>query len=214
MRGAPPRGLTPSPFDRTKIRGPQKSRNLPLGIRRLVPTNFPTIQAAIDASVDGDTVLVSEGTYFENIRYRGKAITVASLYLVDGDTTHIDRTIIDGSKSTDPDSCSVVYFVNGEDTTSVLCGLTIQGGKGTHFFWFPPAPLIRGGGGVFCCAAGVRLVRNIIRHNRVIGKDAAAGGGVEAYEPARHPPDLFVVAAREIAYVRAFDLNDSCPEIR
>ena len=32
-----------------------------------VPSDQPTIQSAINASVDGDTVLVADGTYYENI---------------------------------------------------------------------------------------------------------------------------------------------------
>ena len=40
-----------------------------------VPDDQPTIQGAIDSSVNGDLVLVAPGTYFENIDFLGKLIT-------------------------------------------------------------------------------------------------------------------------------------------
>ena len=43
-----------------------------------VPGDFPTIQAAIDAAMDGDEVEVHPGTYNETINFLGKAITVRS----------------------------------------------------------------------------------------------------------------------------------------
>ena len=159
------------------------------GVARRVPSQYATIQAAINACSNGDTVLVSEGTYKENIRYRGKAITVASLYLTDGDTSHISKTIIDGSGSTKPDSGSVVSFVDGEDTTSVLCGLTIQGGTGTRAYlntvggaWWS-----RTGGGVFCSGSGAGLKKNIITHNRIEAA-IAQGGGIAAWGTATTIP--------------------------
>ena len=147
------------------------------GVTFRVPQDQPTIQSGIDAASDGDTVLVSDGTYLEQIRFRGKAVVVASLYLIDGDTAHIANTVIDGSDSKDRDSGSVVYFVDGEDSTSVLCGFTVQGGYGTQ--WEQGYARLRVGGGILCLASGARVVRNIITRNRVNAPTAAGGGLAE-----------------------------------
>jgi hypothetical protein len=61
-----------------------------------VPGNYPTIQAAINAAVSGDVVIVSPGTYNENVVIAGKTITLTSLYYTTGDRQYIDSTIIDG----------------------------------------------------------------------------------------------------------------------
>src|SRR4030081_3664850 len=60
-----------------------------------VPRDQPTIQAGINAAINGDTVLVSPGTYFENINFNGKAITVKS-------SAGPAVTIIDGSSINPP----------------------------------------------------------------------------------------------------------------
>jgi len=46
---------------------------------RLVPSEYPTIQAGLAAAGDGDIVMVMEGTYFENISFGGKNFDVLSL---------------------------------------------------------------------------------------------------------------------------------------
>ena len=63
-----------------------------------VPGQYSTIQSAINASTDQDTVMVSPGFYQENINFNGKNIIVTSTYLLDQDSLIIGSTIIDGNK--------------------------------------------------------------------------------------------------------------------
>ena len=127
-----------------------------------VPTEQPTIQAAIDEASNGDLVLVDEGIYYENINFKGKAITVASKYLIDGNESHIPNTIIDGSQPSDSLIGSTVRFIMNEDTTSVLCGFTITGGTGSVQGGYG-----RLGGGIQIFYAGPIIRKNIIEFNLI-----------------------------------------------
>ena len=86
----------------------------------LVPSEYSTIQDAINASDNGDTVLVAPGTYIENINYSGKNIVIGSYFLAYGFDYFIEQTVIDCDSSG-----SVVTFENGEDSSAVLIGFRI-----------------------------------------------------------------------------------------
>ena len=142
-----------------------------------VPADYSTIQAGIDAAVNGDIVLVAEDTYYENINFKGKAVTVASYFLFDLNEDHIENTIINGSQPSHPDSGSVVYFVSGEDTTSILCGFTITGGEGTYTAQYDDLT----GGGILLDLSGGKICNNIIEYNSVSYNNFSHGGGIFAY---------------------------------
>ena len=145
-----------------------------------IPGDYPTIQQGIDAATSGDTVLVSDGTYYENINFLGKKpLIVASEFLMDGDTTHISNTIINGSQPVNPDIGSVVTFESGEDTTSVLCGFTITGGTGT----MESSEDMRMGGGIHIKYAGGKLLNNYVCDNTVTHSGAVIGGGMQLGGP-------------------------------
>ncbi|MCA9309944.1 MAG: right-handed parallel beta-helix repeat-containing protein, partial [Phycisphaerales bacterium] len=42
----------------------------------LVPSQYPTIQDAVDAAVDGDVIIIAEGTYAEEVAVASRAITL------------------------------------------------------------------------------------------------------------------------------------------
>jgi hypothetical protein len=151
-----------------------------------IPGDQPTIQAGINAASDGDTVLVDEATYYENINFNGKAITVASWFIIDGDPDHIEYTVIDGSQPVNPDKAAVVTFESGEDTTSIICGFTITGGAGNFYPSFP----VVGGGGIACDNSGATICDNHIEYNTIETSFYAEGAGIGA-----GPPDagLFLV---------------------
>jgi predicted outer membrane repeat protein len=122
-----------------------------------VPDYQETIQAGIDASEDGDTVLVQPGEYVENIDFDGKAISVI------GNRDDPSEVVIDGNQNGN----SVVVFSNNETETSLLAGLTIQGGD-TDF-----------GGGIFIRDASPRLRQLIISDNT---SNNRRGGGIYCTE--------------------------------
>jgi len=150
-----------------------------------VPLDQSSIQAGINAALGGDTVLVAENTYYENINFKGKAITVASEFIMDGDTSHISKTIIDGSQPSNPDSGSVVYFDSGTDSTSILCGFTIAGGTGTDYSIIDPVDgqILTGvvGGGIFVHLSGGKICHNIITENHIEGFKSIGGGGIHGW---------------------------------
>ena len=94
-----------------------------------VPQQYPTIQSAINAATTFDVITVKPGTYYENINFAGKRITVRSID--PNDPNIVAGTIINGSTPTDQNAGSVVTFSSGEDNNSVLAGFTITGGTGS-----------------------------------------------------------------------------------
>ena len=89
-----------------------------------VPGEFSTIQGAIDAAVDGDTVIVADGTYTgegnRDLDFSGKAITVRS-------ENGAENCIIN-CEGTEAEYHRGFNFINGEDAVSVLDSFTIING--------------------------------------------------------------------------------------
>jgi len=89
-----------------------------------VPGDEPTIQAGIDAAMNGDEVVVAQGEYFETIDFLGKAITVRSTN--PNDPKIVADTIINGG-GIFPNT--VVTCGSNEGPDTVLSGFVITGGN-------------------------------------------------------------------------------------
>ena len=115
-----------------------------------VPSDISTIQAAIDAAKNGDTILVAPGTYTENIDFKGKAITVTTGAKAFADAAPV---VISGSGDG-----PVVTFGTHESAAAVLNGFTIQDGH---------ASISSGvnGGGIFISDASPTITNNIVANN-------------------------------------------------
>ncbi len=122
----------------------------------LVPQQYSTIQSAIDSASVNDTILVSPGTYYENINFSGKNIIIKS-------SGTAENTIIDGRNSADPYNSSVVKFpTSNVNTISELIGFTITGCANTYY-----------GGGILIENSRPLIKNCIIRNNK-----AVRGGGI------------------------------------
>lgn len=99
----------------------------------LVPSQYSTIQAAINASVAGDRVLVAQGTYVERINLGGKAITLKS---VSGAAV---TSLTPGSAAG-----AIVTFATNETANCVMDGFTITGAtNGSGIAIVTASPTIR-----------------------------------------------------------------------
>lgn len=106
-----------------------------------VPDDFTSIQAAIAAASDGDTICVRPGTYVENVDFSGKAVILRS-------EQGSDVTTIDGNQAG-----SVISFQSGEDRNSILAGFTLCNGYAVD------------GAGIYCDTSSPTIKNNVVTGN-------------------------------------------------
>ncbi len=90
-----------------------------------VPDSYPEIQLALDASSNGDTVLVAPGHYHVRLVIPNRDLTLASHTLLNGDTLFISQTVLDGDSLG-----SIITAEEGGQNSFVLDGFTLQRGVG------------------------------------------------------------------------------------
>jgi len=107
-----------------------------------VPGGAPSIQAAIDAAVEGDTIVVAPGIYAENLDLGTKNLVVESM---NGPA----ETTIDGGGG-------VAVRMQGQSGATVLEGFTIRGGDN---------PACCGAGGLICDGCSALIRNNVFDDN-------------------------------------------------
>lgn len=139
-------------------------RSLALGAEYSVPTDFATIQAAIGAAADGDTIVVEPGVYYENISFAGKEIRLVSR-LGPG------VTILDGMGFD-----SVVRIDQSEGSGTELGGFTIRNGAASAI----RGSFVGNGGGVRCVGSRALIEGNVFENNYSdwLGGAISSHGGV------------------------------------
>ena len=183
---------------------------------RTVPTTLQvqrdhlSIQRAIDASIDGDTIVVAPGVYHERLDFHGKAIEVRSaggpeVTTVDGDG--VSTVVMFQTNETRASTLRGLTIRNGYDTSSggigaekaspTIVGNIVSGNLGSGIEVYLGAPLVEGnqirdnrpilegtggsGGGLYLAAlAGAEVRRNVIENNGTSGE----GGGAYIRGPA------------------------------
>ncbi|MFC1888662.1 MopE-related protein [Thermodesulfobacteriota bacterium] len=134
----------------------------------LVPGDFLTIQAGIDAASDGDTVIVANGTYMgpgnRNMPFHGKAITLRS---AEGPLRCVINCQHKGN---------AFRFENSEGPKSVLNGFTIINGRELR------------GGAIYIKESSPTITNCLFRKNQ--GKRR---GGIDGYGGAIYCTDDIIV---------------------
>lgn len=146
----------------------------PSGRKLRVPEDYPTIQIAVDAAVNGDTVCVSPGTYIEAVIVDGLDIVLM------GDPTSYSVTLQPPGPALSP-----IRFENTPLQTTQIVGFVIRGAEGVPAVrCMDASPTIKwnrivdnlSGGIVFSGQGNGRVEGNYIARN-----SSNYGGGVLLY---------------------------------
>src|SRR3989304_2803522 len=161
-----------------------------------VPGDYPTIQAAIDAAADGDTIVVSAGTYKETLRILSKDITLqgedkesttingkytdkVSVIYISGGKVHISGfTIKNGD--------SGIQCQDSSDVTVTDNSIAVNSGPGLAFFSFFSGSLTgntlmdnAGGGILLIDVSNVKISENYFKGNKEDGIYMSVCNGIE-----------------------------------
>ncbi len=142
---------------------------------------YNTIQSAVDAAVDYDTVLVHPGRYIENVEVLEKSLTLGSLFLTTGNQAYIDSTIIDGDNE-----WRVLYFEHDRFLPTSkwfrVSGFSITNGNTlTNHDNLPEGLHTDGGGIAIDCYSYLQQPFSEINNCKIFNNTSSRGGGITSY---------------------------------
>ncbi|MHC4528466.1 MAG: InlB B-repeat-containing protein, partial [Planctomycetota bacterium] len=162
----------------------------PTAVYRVPDVNYPTIQSAINAAKDGDSIIVERGTYLiDSTIFINKAITLASAN--PDDPCEVLQTIIDGQGYP---VARAIYITSNCGPDTVIHGLTIRnfawssfGGFGGFFPGWDGSPggPAYGAGIYIDPGAGPTIVNCVIGNIQING--GPGGGGAGGAEDPNNP---------------------------
>lgn len=117
-----------------------------------------SIGGAVEGALPGDTIILEDGLHIGPVVPYGKRLVIGSAYILDGDSAHIQNTIVRPNDAI-PDSFSCAIFAHGEPLGSRLIGLTLQDGAGT---WWEYAQAYAGGG-IYIHTSSVAIENCVIK---------------------------------------------------
>jgi hypothetical protein len=148
-----------------------------------VPSGYPTIQAAINAASNGETISVSDGTYSENIDYGDKNITIisvngAAVTTIQGAATGTNLPVVTFNSVPLTNSAVLDGFtINNQATANTLSrGIYIAGGAAPtiqNCIITGNATSTTDGAGIYitdAAATSVKLKNSTVSNNSARGK--------------------------------------------
>jgi predicted outer membrane repeat protein len=155
-----------------------------------VPADYLTIQAAVDAADDGDTIILSPGTYTgsgnHDIDFNGKEVTLLS-------ENGPDTCIIDCQ-----DNGRGFSFTNNEDEDTVISGITVINGYYTS-----------SGGGMICSSASPLIVNCVFRDC-----GSSLGGAVNCSNGSHPTFERCVIHQNQAAWGGGLYCDNSSPYLK
>ncbi|MBD3165192.1 hypothetical protein GF324_01195, partial [bacterium] len=137
-----------------------------------VPEDFTSINAAIEQAAERDTILLEEGFYNEQV-ILDKSLTLASLYILDQDTTHIGATTLVGTDTLGSEG-STIRILQSEELNQVR----IAGLRFIDAFVTGTSPDYGKGGAIFYYPDSLYGLDLLIDHNHFENNTADYGGAI------------------------------------